>query len=388
MARENTTPVLAGELLTADDLHRIPGVLRHLARLTGYVALDGRRVGYVRVYARLTAASQAGALRRVAPAIEVYPADDQGFEGIACVDDAARAARLALQVYAMEGSQEALRLGCEWLRFVAYMQSDADQRLLNFILDGDGTRNGAGKTSYQGGEPWTVRALQAYAAAWRVLRDEEYLRRFWRTPFPPTGNMKYVSAYALAAMDIYETLPDRGLEQWIADMCDAIVSSGTHYFRDTSGVEEVEPYGYYQLAAVARAGRLLDRPAYLAACVDTVAHLAEPVIQGGFYHAYPSKRDPQSVFDVSPLALGLEEMHRATGETRYRDLALRCVAWLGGNNPAGAPVYDPRTGRCNDKVHLSGDVDVKVGAESAIEAGFLHLVHCRLEGTREGLEAG
>lgn len=386
MSHSSAVPSVRGATASHAELQQTPGILRHAQRLTGYLPAQGRRIAFVRVYARLTAAAPGAALHRVAPAIEVYPADDQGFEGIACVDDVARAATLALHVYELTQSGVALGLACDWLRFLTYMQGDTDRRFLNFILDEDGTRSGAGKTSYPGGEPWTVRALQAYACAWRVLRDETYLQRFWGTPFPPTGNMKYVSAYALATLDVYETLPDRGLQQWIIDMCDAIIASGPRYFRDICGKEEVELYGYYQLAAVARAGRILSRPAYLAACAETVQHLAEPVIRDGFYHAYPGTRDPQSVFDVSPLALGLEELYRATDDARYCDLASRCVAWLDGKNPAGTPVYDSRTGRCNDKVHLSGEVEAKVGAESAIEAGFLHLVRCRLEGTRIGLE--
>ncbi len=371
----------------AGSLDDTPGVLRHLQRLTGYLPSAGPRTAYVRVYGKLLAGSPEAVLHEIAPAIEVYPADDQGFEGIACIDDVARAADLALRVYERSESATALRLGCEWLRFVVYMQSERDPRLLNFILDEDGTRSGNGKTSYLGGEPWTVRALQAYATAWRVLGDEAYLQRFWTTLFPPTGNLKYVAAYALTVMDIYETQPERGLQQWITDMCDAILGAGSDYFRDACGKDEVEFYGYYQLAAVARAGRLLSRPEYLVACQETVRRLAEPVIQGGFYHAYPSKRDPQSVFDISPLALGLEQLYRATEKAHYRDLALQCVAWLDGNNPAGAPVYDPQTGRCNDKVHLNGEIEVKVGAESAIEAGQLQLVRCRLQDTRDGLEA-
>jgi hypothetical protein len=387
MIRTSAESLPLTETLLMEDLHAVPGILRHLYRLTGYLPYKAQRIGYVRVYSRLKDDTPASALHRTAPAIEVYPADDQGFEGIACVDDVGRAATLALQLYEMTQSQEALRLACDWLRFLVYMQSNTDQRLLNFILEEGGTRNGTGKTSYPGGEPWTVRALQAYAAAWRVLRDESYLRRFWQTPFPPTGNMKYTSVYALATMDIYQTLPDRGLEQWITDMCEAILASGPRYFRDMCGKEEVEPYGYFQLAAMARAGRLLSRPEYLTACADTVTHLVEPVIKEGFYHSYPDARDPQSVFDISPLALGLEELYIATDNRRYRDLALQCVAWLDGNNPAGVPVYDPRTGRCNDKVHLSGEVDVKVGAESAIEAGFLQLVRCRITDCQEGLLA-
>jgi hypothetical protein len=34
-------------------LHDTPGLLRHLVRLTRYLPLDGSRVAYVRVYAKL-----------------------------------------------------------------------------------------------------------------------------------------------------------------------------------------------------------------------------------------------------------------------------------------------------------------------------------------------
>jgi uncharacterized protein YyaL (SSP411 family) len=165
-----------------------------------------------------------------------------------------------------------------------------------------------------------------------------------------------------------------------------LVDSGPDYLRDTCGKDEVELYGYFQLAAVARAGRLLEKPAYIKASVETAQHLAKPVIEGGFYHAYPGTRGPQSVFDVSALALGLEELYYATEDKQYREMALQCVSWLDGANPAGVAVYDPETGRCHDKVFLSGEVESKVGAESAIEAGFLHLVRSRLTGTRAGLD--
>jgi hypothetical protein len=96
------------------------------------------------------------ALHCLQTVLDVYPADDRGFEGIACVDDTARAAVLALQVYEMTQSAVALDLACAWLRFVMYMQGERDQRMLNLILDATGT-HGNGKTSYPGGEPWSVR---------------------------------------------------------------------------------------------------------------------------------------------------------------------------------------------------------------------------------------
>ena len=372
-----------------EDLARTPGVLRHLRRLTQTFAHDGAQVAYVHIYARRPGQQHGEGLHDLAPPLHAFLAQDSGVEGIACVDDVARAVVLALQVYQLTGSMTARALACDWLRFVRYMQRPDDHRLLNFILDQDGARNEDSQTSYPGGEPWTVRALHAYATAWRVLGDEDALRRFWRTILPATGQLAYTARYALAVMDLYETRPDRGLRRWIEDMCAQIIGSGPGYLRAACGQDEVPLYDYQQLHAVARAALLLPdhRDAYLAACETTVDRLVEPVIRDGFYHVFPTDRDHQSVFDVSSIGQGLEALYLVTGQARYRDLALACCAWLDGNNPAGAPVYDPQTGRCHDNINIEGEIAPTTGAESAIEAGFLQLVRCRLEGTRAGLES-
>jgi len=44
------------------------------------------------------------------------------------------------------------------------------------------------------------------------------------------------------------------------------------------------------------------------------------------------------------------------------------ASWLTGNNPAGRPVYDPRTGRCFDGIRDSLTLNLNSGAESTIEA--------------------
>lgn len=374
-------------------LRQVPGVLRHLYRLTAFLPSAKHPTAYVAVYSQRLGQRQNEHLHDIAPPLLTAVAQDSGPEGIACVDDVARAVSLAMNVYELTHDECALRLAQEWLRFVVYMQRRDDYRMLNFILDQQGTRNEDGQTSYPGGEPWTIRALHAYALTWRVLRDKSALKRFQRTFFPVTGEMRYVAQFARATMDLYETRPDdRGLRVWIEIMCDVMISNGIAqgpgYFLPNTGAQEVPMYGYHQLAAVARAGRLLGRAEYVKACEQTVATLVEPVIRDGFYHVYPSERDGQCVFDIAPLAEGLEELFHVTANPRYREHALQCCAWLDGNNPAGKPVYDPETGRCHDNVSLKGTIAPGTGAESAIEAGNMQLVRCRLEGTRAGLETG
>ncbi len=128
---------------------------------------------------------------------------------------------------------------------------------------------------------------------------------------------------------------------------------------------------------MARAARLLDSPDYSVACAATVRNLIVPMVEGGCYHVYPHERDNQCAYDISPMVLGLEDLYLFSGAANVRDLALTCAGWLHGNNPAAAVLYDPLTGRCADGIS-NGAVNSNCGAESAIEAGFIHLAQSRL----------
>jgi hypothetical protein len=116
-----------------------------------------------------------------------------------------------------------------------------------------------------------------------------------------------------------------------------------------------------------------------------VHSLVEPVVDDGFYETYPSRREPQCAYCVSTLAVGLEELYRLTHAPSYRDLALACADWLDGNNPAGVALYDAGTGRCADGV-TADKASPHCGAESAIEAGFMELVRCHLQGRERAPE--
>ena len=146
-------------------------------------------------------------------------------------------------------------------------------------------------------------------------------------------------------------------------------------------------WGYHQLHAVASASQLLNEPRLLSACRRTVRNLVEPDVRARFWHSYPERqKDGVCAYDVTPIVQGLAAMHRATGASRYHDLALQAAAWFYGRNDARTPMYDPTTGMCRDGIN--GRVaSSNYGAESAIEAGYLHLVRSRLEGTRAGLES-
>jgi hypothetical protein len=312
-------------------------------------------------------------------------AAESGDEGLACVDDVARAVVLALEAYADSRDQGHAQLARDWLTFVHYMQL-SDGQFTNFVLDAQGTRGLEGITSYPGGVWWTARALWALAKAYRVLGDESALAALRRCPVPPADtppNFKTESLLAIVGIELLRSpAPSAVKQEWrvrVAGWCDHLVAAGESlpYVPDAPGQTRVRLWGYHQLLALAAAGVELRCDAYLDAARRTAETLARPVIAGGFFYAWPDDKANQCAYNISPLVQGLAELYRATGDIAYRHDALAAARWFYGANDAGAVMYDPRTGRCLDGL-TGGDVSRDCGAESAIEAGFVEIERRRL----------
>jgi len=355
---------------------RVPGILRHLIEISGAFAIDAEQIAYVHVYAEPADPDDNATFHPIRAA-------ESGREGIACVDDVARAVILALQAYRQLHVPVARDLGRTWLGFLGHMQ-EPDGRFANFIIDRAGRRNRNGRTSYPGGPWWTARALWALAIGLNVTGDERCLGMLERARFPYATSLKVTAIQTMALMEWYSCRPSSALERRILSRCDRLVAEGPDYFRDFKGRDDLLPWGYHQLQAVAHAGRLFSRIDYLAACERTVEGVIEPLIASGFAEIAPWRQAPRCVYDVSSIMLGLEQLYAAIGQERYRALALSCVDWLYGANPARQALYDPRTGRCGDGVTSVG-VSENCGAESSIEAGFMELARRRLQsGERVG----
>src|SRR5919109_639323 len=93
---------------------------------------------------------------------------DASGEGVAAVDDAARAALVYLTDYESAGDPASLDKAQRLLNFVLYMQAE-DGQFYNFILDRAGTINETGNTSFKSSGWWAARAARALGAGYRVL---------------------------------------------------------------------------------------------------------------------------------------------------------------------------------------------------------------------------
>ncbi|HEV3312131.1 MAG TPA: hypothetical protein VG815_16600 [Chloroflexota bacterium] len=364
------------------------GMLSYLEALTFTFLFEGKRVSPVLIYAM----PDPGHPGRYIP----MKAEDSGYEGIACVDDTARAALLALALYEQTKDVRALRLARRWLTFVEYMQYP-DGEFANFVRNATGWRNASGPTSVKGGYFWTVRALWALARAYRVTGNRRYLRAYERCSKPDPEDGKIQAVLALGEAELFRANGSHRRD--LLGRAVFISTCGDDYFRDDCRNPRVHLWGYHELHAVALAGRLLGSKALIEEGRKTVGHLVEPVIRDRFDYqvgpnvdgpALPGSRDLHGrkegvcAYVVSPAVQGLAEMYRATGSAWYRTLALRASDWFFARNDARLTLYDPGTGLCSDGID-GVTISPNRGAESSIEAGLAQIERRELLGQTETL---
>jgi hypothetical protein len=324
-------------------------MLRRLVRLTRPVEAAGPRAAAIAVYADAVG--------------DTFPATDLGYEGVACVDDAARAVVLLCDLWATTRLPP-VRAWAEGLAdFLLYMQR-ADGAFVNFITDWHGTRNDSGPTSYPGGAFWHARGARALAKLWMILGDErahEGLRRALPFIHEATGvppDVRAIHAHMASELLRVGTMPQlRGdLERWCDEL--AQVRRGPVLLDNP---DQVEPHlwAHVQEGVLAEAGALLDRQDLVTiGRASALAYLA-PIVEGGF--DLPTVQP----YGVASAIYSLEKLLTATAEPVFRDLADKARAWFGGRNPAGRAVYDRDAGLVYDGIDR-GVLNLHSGAESNI----------------------
>src|SRR5687767_12549679 len=126
--------------------------LDHLKFLTEMVNINEQEMALVHIYSE-------------APDYEWV---DAAGEGLAAVDDVARAAIVYLWHYEQTGDEESLELARYSLNFVMYMQAE-DGEFYNFVTDASGNINRTGSTSYKSLSWWAMRGLWALGEGVRVF---------------------------------------------------------------------------------------------------------------------------------------------------------------------------------------------------------------------------
>ena len=326
-------------------------MLRQLARLTQPLPAAGPDALAVAVYADATD--------------RLVVARESGFEGVACVDDAARVLEVLCDVWARTRQTWSAEWAHGLLDFILWMQEE-DGRWLNFVEDWDGSKNRHGITSVTGENFWHARALVGVSHAWLTFGDaraEEAMHRGLdhavTKPAPPDVRALhiFVARRLIADAGVHTLVP--AIRHWVGELADQRNGDVLKNAELETGTPHL--WAHVQEGVLASSATLLEDPALLGVAVRSAEALLVPVVED----AFPASGT--TPYDVASCIYSLDRLFEATGDERWEVLAMKARAWFDGRNPAGLPVYDRRRGRVADGVDEKR-LSENSGAESNVVA--------------------
>jgi multiple sugar transport system substrate-binding protein len=322
--------------------------------------------------------------------------DRDGSEGIACVDDAARAAIVYLRAYEESGDARDRDEAQGLLRFVAAMEQ-GDGEFLNFI-DAQGRPNRDAPSSRKSMSYWGARGVWALAEGVRVFgRLDPDRAKELRGPLDRGvlriarevdggrligGSATATSEALLGLLTLQQVEPSPARAALAARTAELLVPlAGGSSTEPPWGARVDRPgvawhaWGARSTAALATAAVVLARPDLLvAARKEADASWSRFILAGQVPSEIApdgaAKLFPQIAYGVSPIVDGYLALAEATGERKYAALAGLTSAWLLGANPAGVAMYDERNGRTFDGIDGPSPTQVNrnAGAESTVES--------------------
>jgi hypothetical protein len=328
-------------------------LLRQLAALTRPFPAAGPRALALAVYSGSTG--------------EHFEARETGVEGVACVDDAARACGLLCRLWAATGN-DALRRWAEGLLDFVLWMNDGDGHWHNFIYDWNGARNIDGLTSSVGVNFWQARATCALAEM-SLLLEQDCARDVLTEALDaaasacPPSDVRCI--HALGALYLLKRSPDPGLSMRLAAWCDELTVCRRGGMLMNSPDERGHPHlwGHIQEGVLADSSVALGRTDLLTIAVSSAEAVFAEVIESGFDLPHVHSYDVQSAVFV------MDRLAAVTGRPRYVDLAQNARRWFDGRNPAGAAIFDRATGRVADGLD-DCRVSDRSGAEANVTAGL------------------
>ncbi|HAB54359.1 MAG TPA: hypothetical protein DCE80_19625 [Ignavibacteriales bacterium] len=379
----------------------------HLDYLYEEIQIDGKEMAIIHIYSNYPDYA--------------YVGDDD--EGIACIDDAARAAIFYLEYYKAYNDSTSLSQFNKLVEFVLHMQAE-NGFFYNFIWE-DGSINKTYKTSVAEPNWWTWRAL------WALM---EYSKQFENLLDSRTLRVKQCIEKTIAAIKLYipkekEIISIDGIEfpkwlplQFASDQAALLVIILTDYYK-TSRDNDILDYlnslvqgimmmqlndkecefngaflswqntwhgwGNSQAYALLKAYRVLNEESIKTSALLELNNFYERLIENGFLSYFKvqkhhnqieiveSSKYSQIAYNIRPMVFALLEVYNITLDSSYAIKAGQVAQWFVGRNPACAIMYNPHSGIFYDGIENEKLINKNSGAESTIE-GLLSLLKISL----------
>ena len=365
--------------------------LGHLHHLTETVVLQGKTCDIIHIYSDYPD----------------YQRVDASQEGIACVDDAARAVVFYLRYFEITRRKSLLENARRLLNFIRVMQTE-DGEFYNFI-DSNLTINKTGVTSRKSFKFWAARGYWALGLGFRIFQteDPQYAAEL-RTAFlkcqPPLkqllknypkfkeiNHIQYpqwllqktaadaTAEFLLGLTEFLKVEPLPALRSAALKLAEGLIAmqlpDSAHFpGAFLSWINTWHAWGNAQTQALAALGTVLEEKSLIQAAEKEAQYYSAPLLIDGLLREWQigtetnPQRFPQIAYDIRCLALGLLRLAEATTNDDFAILAGLAASWLTGNNVAQTPMYQPATGRCYDGINDTTQVNLNAGAESTIEA--------------------
>jgi len=358
--------------------------LDHLQHLGLDAVVKGRQVRVVSLYAEAPDYRPTGS-----------PARD-GFEGIASVDDAARAAVVYLREYEATGDVRARDEAVRLLSFVTAMEQ-GDGEFVNFI-DSTGKLNRNAPSSRKSMSYWAARSIWALGEAVRVLgpQDSTLVKSMRPVLDRAVSRMareidagRLIGGSTTATAEALLGLLAVERAERSTDLVPLATRTAQLLAAHSAGGMATAPWGAHvdlpdavwhawgsrSPEALAIAGNALGHPEFAASARKEADGLwGRFLLAGGIPSAVALDGTatwyPQIAYGIGPLVEGYLALAETTGERRYAVFAGLAASWFLGANPAGVSMYDEQTGRTFDGIGgpSAGQINRNSGAESTIEA--------------------
>ncbi len=323
------------------------------------------------------------------------PARD-GFEGIASVDDAARAAVIYLRDYEMTGDARSHDEALGLLAFITAMEQ-GDGEFVNFI-DSAGRLNRNATSSRKSMSYWAARSIWALGEAVRVLgpKDSTQLKTIRPVLDRALSRMSReiesghligesttaTSEALLGVLALQRTggsAANTSLGQRTAELI-AARSAGTMRLAPWGAHVDAptaiwHAWGSRSVEALATAQGTLGRSEFGASARKEADGLWGRFLLAGQIPTAVSSDGtatwyPQIAYGVGSIVDGYLALAEISSDPRYAVFAGLTAGWFLGANPERLSMYDEKTGRTFDGI--DGPTPLKVnrnaGAESTVEA--------------------
>jgi len=338
---------------------------------------------------------------------------DDDDEGIACVDDAARAAIFYMRHHQITEKISSLIKAQRLLEFVLHMQT-GNGFFYNFIW-GDHRQNKTFKTSVAKPDWWTWRAMWVLSEGLIVFRnlDKEFSEILFKSLEKATNSLRshlplssetkfandfelptwlpYASASDQAALIIFSLIPyyektkDGLVLEYVKGLANGImlmqagdsVNFPHHAF--LSWENSWHAYGNSQAQALLKAGKLMSKPEVINSALNEIMYFY-PYVKAHNLIDFEVRKEneqivieksseyPQIAYNIRPMVFACLEAYRVTKDIRYAKQAGKIACWLFGDNIEKTQMYFPQSGICYDGITDKQTVNRNSGAESTIEA--------------------